>query len=266
MTRFRGTVEYDGHDFYGWQRQSGRRTVQGVLEDALAEVTGAPTAVVGAGRTDVGVHAVGQVVHFDSLWEHADGVLQRALNAVLPRDVALVSVGVAPDDFHARYSAVRRSYRYALWRGAVRSPLRRRTSLHVPHALSVAAMTDAAARFVGAHDLAAFGTPPVRGGTTVRRIDRCAVEAEGPELWIEVDGNAFLRHQVRRMVGVLLDVGRGWYPPEAVGRALSGEVAAVRPRRVPAHGLTLMAVHYPSGADGVDGARVDMDTRTGSGR
>ncbi len=266
MTRFRATVEYDGHDYYGWQRQAGRRTVQGTLEDGLADVTGARTAVVGAGRTDVGVHAVGQVMHFDSSWDHAGSVLQRALNAVLPRDVAVAGVGTVPDAFHARFDAVRRSYRYVLWRGAVRSPLRRRTSLHVPHALSVEAMRDAAARFVGAHDLAAFGTPPVKGGTTVRRIDRCTVEVVGAEVWIEVEGNAFLRHQVRRMVGVLLDVGRGWCAPDAVTRALAGETAAVKPRRVPAHGLTLMAVWYPPAVEGALGAPANMDTRIGSGR
>lgn len=244
--RFRAVVEYDGLDFEGWQRQPGRRTVQGVIEAGLASVSARPVAVVGAGRTDRGVHATGQVAHFDMEWMREADVLQRAMNAVLPRDVALDALQPASDAFHARFSAVGRSYVYRLWRGEVRSPLRRRVTLHVPQPMSLAAMRAAAERFVGEHDFAAFGVPVIPGGTTTRRIDSCEIRANVLDEWqVHVDGNAFLRHQVRRMVGVLIDVGRGRYPPEAVTDALAGDRTAVKPRRVPAQGLTLTAVRYP---------------------
>jgi tRNA pseudouridine38-40 synthase len=243
--RYRADIEYDGTEFFGWQRQAGPRTVQGALEAALQSVTGRPAAVIGAGRTDVGVHATGQVAHFDSDWRRPTEDLVRAVNAVLPPDVALRGLAEAAAGFHARYDAIGRSYRYRLLVAARRSPLARRTSFHLGPPLAVPEMADAAARFVGVHDFVAFGQALTAGGPTVRRIERCTVRADGRDIWIEVDGNAFLRHQVRRMVGALIDVGQGRMPPDAIGRALAGEIDAIRPRRVPAQGLTLVAVRYP---------------------
>jgi tRNA pseudouridine38-40 synthase len=251
--RYRATIAYDGTDFWGWQRQVARRTVQGELEAALSAISGNPAAVVGAGRTDIGVHATGQVAHFDIEWAHSPEALAHAVNAALARDVAVWQVAEAAPDFHARFHAIGRRYRYTLWVAPVRSPLARRTSLHVPQPLAVEAMADAAARFVGAHDLGAFGRALTPGGPTVRRIERCAVRRVGDYIWIDVDGNAFLRHQVRRMVGVLLDVGRGRTSPEAVSRALGAEPGAVKPRRVPAQGLTLVAILYGAGDEGHPG-------------
>jgi len=248
--RYRAVIEYDGADFFGWQRQTRRRSIQGVLEDTVAAVAGAPVTVVGAGRTDTGVHATGQVAHFDTDWARAAGELQRAINARLPRDVAVCALAPVAPAFHARHDAIGRCYLYRLWQAPVRSPLARRRALHVPAPLAIDAMSDAAARFVGVYDLATFGRPLTPGGTTIRRIDRCEVRAEGPRVWVEVDGNAFLRHQVRRMVGVLVDVGRGRCEPDAVSRALAGDRGAVRPRRVPPQGLTLVAVRYPPQVDG----------------
>lgn len=243
--RYRATIEYDGTDFFGWQRQPDRRSVQGVLEAAISGVTGEPVTVVGAGRTDIGVHAIGQVAHFDSLWGRGAEALARAINAALPRDAAVWDLSVAADAFHARHDAVARTYVYTLVVQPTRSPLLRRGALSVAPPLDVERMADAAARFVGAYDLAAFGRPMTPGGPTVRRVDRCAVRRDGRRVWVEVTGNAFLRHQVRRMVGVLVDVGRGRCEPEAVGRALAGEAGAVKPRSVPPQGLVLVAVRYP---------------------
>lgn len=252
--RYRAVIEYDGTEFYGWQRQAGPRTVQGALEAALQMLTGHPVAVIGAGRTDIGVHATGQVAHFDSEWGRSTEALVKAVNAVLPPDVVLRSLAETAPDFHARYDAVGRVYRYHLYVATLRSPMARRTSFHLVPPLGVPVMAEAAMRFVGVHDFAAFGRALTAGGPTLRRIDRCTVRADGPDIWIEVDGNAFLRHQVRRMVGALIDVGQGRARPDAVSGALAGEVGAIRPRRVPAQGLTLVAVRYPVEDGGVRAA------------
>lgn len=253
----RATIEYDGTDFVGWQRQADRRSVQGTLEAALTTVHGRDIRMVGSGRTDAGVHAVGQVAHFDTPWVRTIDELLRAVNAVLPRDVAVLDVAIAPEGFHARHSATARAYAYTLWVRPIRSPLERRRSLHLPKPLALDRMIEAAGHFVGTHDFAAFGRPMQPGGSTLRRLDRLSVSQDGPRISIEVVGNAFLRHQVRRMVGVLIDVGRGQCEPGAIAKTFAGEHGAVKPRRVPAQGLVLTAVHYPPD--------VDMQLRTRAG-
>lgn len=251
----RARVAYDGGAFDGWQRQPGRRTVQGVLEAALAAITGEEARIIGAGRTDTGVHAAGQVVHFDTRWMDSLGSLERALNAVLPRDVAVRSIGIAPPGFHARHSAISRRYRYRLWCRRVRHPLVRRTSLHVAAPLDVAAMAAAAARLVGSRDFRAVGRPVGDSSVTVRRLERLAVEARGAVVDLRFEGNAFLRHQVRRTVGLLIDVGRGKWPPDVVDAVLAGRPGAPVAWRAPAWGLTLTGVSYPS--DAMFGGRAD---------
>lgn len=244
--RYRARVAYDGGAFGGWQRQARRPSVQATLEGVIGALVGAPVAVVGAGRTDAGVHAIGQVIHFDAEWGHSPAALGQAINAGLPREVALHEVAPAAPGFHARHDAIGRRYIYNLWVAGDRPPpFLRRTVLPVAKALCVSDMIEAARRFEGTHDLAAFGAPMRPGGVTVRRIDRCGLRARPPWVAIEVAGNAFLRHQVRRMVGVLLDVGRGASSPEAVSAALAGDPRAVKPRRVPPQGLVLVAVRYP---------------------
>mgnify|MGYP001158821283 FL=1 len=238
-------MAYDGGAFDGWQRQPGRRTVQGVLEAALYEITGEAARVVGAGRTDTGVHATGQVVHVDIDWTDTPRALRRAWNAVLARDVAVRSLGVAPDGFHARHSATSRRYRYVVWCHPVRHPLLRRTSLHVAAPMDVDAMADAAARLVGSRDFAAFGRPVGHSPITVRRLDRLEVFACGSRIEVRLEGNAFLRHQVRRTVGLLIDVGRGRWRPGVVDDVLAGVPGAPVAWRAPAWGLTLTGVSYP---------------------
>ena len=219
--------------------------MQGSLEAAILAVTGQDVQVVGAGRTDTGVHATGQVAHFDIRWNDPAAVLLAALNATLDRDVAVTWIAPAPAGFHARYSAIGRAYRYTLWIGPVRSPLHRRTSLHVAKPLVVAWMADAAGRLEGEHDFGGFGRPMNAGGGTVRRMDRCQVRSEDHWIVFDLEANAFLRHQVRRTVGLLLDVGRGRLPPEAVESVLARAPDAPVPRKVPAQGLCLVAVRYP---------------------
>lgn len=244
-SRLRCVVAYDGTDFAGWQRQHDARTVQGALESALLAVSGAAAAVVGAGRTDAGVHASGQVAHFDTSWDRTWAGLERALNAALPRDVAVTGVRPAPAAFHARHSAVSRAYRYTVWSGPVRSPLARRTSLHVPAALDERAMAEAGATLVGTHDFGAFGRPADDDRSSVRRLERCTVARDGWWVRFEFEADAFLRHQVRRMVGLLLDIGRGRLAVGAARAALWRSTEAPVARRVAPQGLELVAVRYP---------------------
>lgn len=241
--RFRALIEYDGAEFAGWQRQAGRRTVQGCLEQAVLEITGTPANVVGAGRTDARVHATGQVAHFDSETERSSAQLLRALNAVLPRDVAVRALERVPGHFHARYSALARTYRYRLLVDPVRCPTQRLSSWHVgPTDLD--AMRQASARLVGVHDFCSLGRPTKPGGSTMREVRRIELVAQGPVVELVVEANAFLRHQVRRMTGLLVEVGRGRKTAADVADLMVGEVV-VPARRAPPQGLFLEAVDYP---------------------
>jgi tRNA pseudouridine38-40 synthase len=255
----RATVAYDGTDFVGFQWQTHERSVQGVLEAALAQVCGvrpdeAPSRVIGAGRTDAGVHAVGQVIGFLAAWRHPLGEMQRALNAVLPKDVAVLALEAAAPGWHPRFSAVRRHYRYAVLNRPVRSPLDRRYTHLVAQPLDVTAMNAGAALLVGEHDFAAFGQPMVRRGTTddgtehrgstVRCLEAAAWQQDGDRLAFDVTGNAFLRGMVRSLTGTLLRVGLGLWPPERVGEILAGCNRAQAAPPAPACGLCLMRVDY----------------------
>lgn len=241
--RYRATVEYDGCDFLGFQCQARGRTVQGELEEAIQRVTQQQVRISAAGRTDAGVHAIGQVVAFSVEWRHALGDLQRALNAVLPADVAISECCVARPDFHPRYDALWRRYRYTVWNTPVRSPLLRRYAYHVAETLDVPAMRAASRHLIGRHDFAAFGTP-THGMSTIREVMQVDWLSESPRLIFEVTGNAFLRHMVRTLVGTLVQVGRGLRSTDDVAALLeSGERAAAGPP-VPAAGLCLIKVGY----------------------
>jgi tRNA pseudouridine38-40 synthase len=259
--RLRAVVEYDGTDFVGWQRQSDARTVQGEIEEGIRAVTGEVTKVVGAGRTDSGVHASGQVAHFDTIWKREAEELALALNANIASDVAVKALSVAPPGFHARHSATGRVYRYDLHFEKVRSPLRRRYSLYVPADVDVDLIRDAAVHLMGSHDFAGFGRPLTRGGPTVRRIERFEVIRTREGVACVVAGNAFLRHQVRRMVGLLVDIGRGALPSDAVRGVLDREPDAPVARTLGPQGLTLLEVVYPPDAElGSEMALWGLDT------
>ncbi len=245
LCRYRLEIEYDGEGFFGWQKQAQRRTVQGVLETAMAELTGEVAPVVGAGRTDAGVHALGQVAHVDITWRRSARELQQALNAHLPADVAIVAATEAAVDFHARYSATARRYEYWIWNSPVRPVLKRRVYWHVAAPLDDEAMACGARQYIGEHDFGAFGRPLTAGGSTIRRVIDCSVGRADQRCVVRVTGNAFLRQQVRRMVGLLVDAGRGRVAPDVVATCLRREATAPRPRLAPAHGLVLVAVDYP---------------------
>ncbi len=241
--RFRARVEYDGTDFYGFQVQATERTVQGEIERALEAVTGTGTRVVGAGRTDRGVHARGQVVSFSAVWQHGLSDLHRALNAVLAADVAILELDRAPEGFHPRFSALRRAYRYTILNQQWPSPLERRMAWHVPGELDLDRMVEASRGLIGTQDFGTFGQPP-QGENTVRTVFRAAWQVDGARLWFDIEANAFLYRMVRSIVGTLVQVGRGKLLPQEVTSFLRARDRSLVKQVAPAHGLCLMQVDY----------------------
>jgi tRNA pseudouridine38-40 synthase len=239
--RLSAIVEYDGTDFEGFQVQARKRTVQGELERALHKITGEKIRVTGAGRTDTGVHAIGQGVHFDTTWNRPPKVLQRALNAVLPNDIAIRTLVQVPEDFSARYSAQNRTYRYTILNQAIRSPLAERYALAISEPLDADAMNSAAQYLIGEHDFGAFGTPP-RGDNTVREVYHAQVTREGARVLTKIKANAFLYRMMRRIVGTLILVGKGTLSITEFREVLEKKRRAGQ--SVPPHGLCLIAVNY----------------------
>ena len=242
--RYRGTIEYDGTDFLGYQIQAVGRTVQGELEKSLAQVTGTAIRVDGAGRTDAGVHALGQVIAFNAIWRHTLTDLHRALNATLPHDIVVRDLKIAEDGFHPRFSALSRSYRYTIINQPWPSALQRRYAHHVREPLDVAAMRAASQYLLGSHDFASFGQPP-QGEITVREVTQADWLVEGKRFIFDITANAFLYRMVRTIVGTLLQVGMGRLAPTEVEQILAAHDLTRSAAPAPAHGLCLMRVVYP---------------------
>jgi tRNA pseudouridine38-40 synthase len=237
--RYRATVEYDGTEFAGFQVQPGARTVQGELEAALARLQGGIRQPVdGAGRTDAGVHAAGQVIAFTYTGALSAEALTEALNGTLPPDVAVRDVRRAPARFHPRYAARYREYRYTVWNGP-RSPLRERTALWVRTPLDTDAMARAATAFEGRRDFSAFGGADPQ---PVRTVHSVRVRRDGDAVTIDVRADAFLRGMVRRMVAALLAVGKGRIAEADVAEALRADRPALGGAAAPARGLCLRRV------------------------
>jgi len=245
LTRYRAILAYDGTDYHGFQRQAPERepTIQGEVERALEKIGQDGVAVVGSGRTDAGVHAAGQVIAFEAEWRHSLVDLQRALNATLPSDIAVLQVAEAALDFHPRYSAVSREYVYTIYNAPVRHPLYRRYALHVAEPLDVAMMDAAAARLVGERDFAAFGLPTT-GEATVRRMIQAECRCEAPFVWVDLEASGFLYRMARGIVGTLLAVGRGAMTLEQFDAVLESRDRSCAQAPVPPHGLCLMRVNY----------------------
>ncbi len=250
--RYRAVVAYDGTPYYGFQRQAGDTpTVQGTLESALARVTQQAITVLGAGRTDTGVHAAGQVIAFDAEWRHTPHDLWRALNANLPDTVAVQSLEVAPKGFHPRYDARSRTYEYTLYVAPVRHPLLDRYAWHVPASapLDLVAMQRAAESLVGVHDFAAFGQP-TQGECTIREVMRsefAVTTGRTPREQViryTIEGNAFLYRMVRRVVGALVRVGRGDVSLEEFAAVFEAAQGDWPNQTAPPHGLCLIEVIY----------------------
>ena len=207
IARYRALIEYDGTDYYGYQRQREEfRTIQGELERVLGRLARKPVAVTGAGRTDSGVHALGQVISFTIEWRHGVDALKRALNADLPGDIVAYHVEEATATFHPRYDARRRAYQYVVHNAPIRSPLRRLHSWNIRQPLDLNGMNEAAAFLVGEHDFATFGLPP-QGKNTVRELFEARWRQSNEFLLFSVVANAFLYRMVRSLVGSLVNVG-----------------------------------------------------------
>ena len=239
-------IEYDGTDFAGWQLQPNGRSVQEVIEAALAELLGEPVRLHSAGRTDAGVHARAMPAHFATDSGLPLRAFRDGLNRLLPPDVAVFEAYEMPADFHARYGARQKWYRYTIDRRGVRSPLSGRRAWQLRGELDLEAMREAARRLAGEHDFAAFRTSGCAAKSTVRRIDAIDLVEEGTLLHIDVRGSGFLRNMVRMLVGTLVEIGRGKRPASDISRLLAGESGLRSGPTAPAHGLCLMAVNYPS--------------------
>ena len=238
-------VEYEGTNYHGFQYQSNARSIQEELEKAIARFTNERPRVQGAGRTDAGVHALGQVVAFETASTHEEEVFVRALNYHLPEDIAVKAAYRTDCKFDPRRSALSRRYGYTINCSPTHSPLRRRTSLHLHGPLSVGKMRKAAKTLVGTHDFARFAGPPGSAGAgTVREIYEAKVNRKGEMVTFEVEANAFLPHQVRRMAGALVDVGRGSLGLDEFTTTVDVGACDYVPPALPAKGLCLLNVKY----------------------
>lgn len=246
MMRWALGVEYDGTHFCGWQAQPGLKTVQGELQAALSHVADAPIELICGGRTDAGVHAAGQVVHFDTAVRRSARAWALGANAHLPRQLSVAWATPVPDFFHARFSALRRHYRYTFFNRATRSALHGATSTWVAQPLDVAAMQAGADHLIGEHDFSAFRAAECQSRSPVRRIDSLTVQRDGPFVHIDISANAFLHHMVRNIAGLLVEVGRGERPPAQVAELLAGRDRRLNAPTAPPQGLCLRRIDYPS--------------------
>ena len=247
---FKLTLQYDGTDFHGWQMQGEQRTVQGELTRVLALLDGRGVVVHGAGRTDAGVHALAQVANANLQREITPDKLRAAMNGNLARDVRVIRVEAAPDDFHARFSAKGKTYRYRIFNAPFMSPFWRRYAHHEARRLDIERMERAAHLFVGEHDWTAFSAAQseaktrVRNLTTLEIAEHWSERGQGRLVDMTMSANGFLRYMVRAIAGTLLSVGRGEMDEEQIQRAISGGDRALAGETAPACGLTLVHVHY----------------------
>ncbi|MBC8171908.1 MAG: tRNA pseudouridine(38-40) synthase TruA [Anaerolineae bacterium] len=244
--KYRAILAYDGTAYQGFQRQAeGIPTIQAAVEQAIKTVTQQVVTVNGAGRTDAGVHAAGQVITFAVDWRHHHQVLLQALNARLPDDIVLqMLVEELNDKFHPRFSAQSRSYNYNVLQTVHRQPLLRNRAWYVRSKLDADVMQAAAKLLVGEHDFATFGQPP-QGENTVRLVFRSDWQIQPEMLIYHIEATAFLQHMVRRMVGMLVDVGRGWLTLKQFEDRFRRADLSLAKTIAPPQGLTLEAVRYP---------------------
>jgi tRNA pseudouridine38-40 synthase len=239
-------IEYDGTDFFGWQRLAHGPSVQGVVERAVSSVAAHPVEVVCAGRTDAGVHARCQVVHFDSGALRSERAWTLGTNSNLPPSVAVRWARVVAEDFHARYAARARRYRYRILNRPVRAALDARHVAWERVPLDLAAMQRATVALIGEHDFSAFRTVACQARSPSRRVSEIAIARSGEEVVIEIEANAFLHHMVRNIVGSLLPIGRGTQRPEWLAELLAGRDRSKAGPTAPPQGLTFLGPRYPA--------------------
>jgi len=246
MPSYRITIAYDGGPFAGWQRQTNGTSIQGLIEDALRDLDDREVTIHGAGRTDAGVHAFAQVASFTLVRDDvAPDVVVRSLNAKLPPEIRVRSAELVPASFHARFSARSKRYRYRLWHADVLNPFERAFAWHVFGPLDIPAMAEAARYVRGRHDFAAFQTVGGASGPTEREITLSGITSNDEGLILyEIEGDGFLRHMVRAIVGTLMEVGRGRKPPEWMRDVIASRDRAQAGSTAPAHGLFLVRIDY----------------------
>jgi tRNA pseudouridine38-40 synthase len=244
MRTLKITLAYDGTRLVGWQRQAEGDSVQGLLEDALTRFEGAPVTVHGAGRTDAGVHALGQVASVQLTCGHDAATLTRALNAQLPQDVRVLAVEDVSPGFHARFNARSKTYRYQIRHGTIADPFERAYVWHMPEQLRVDAMQAGAAALVGTHDFAAFRSIGSPTRDSVRTVTQSTLTDADGRMVFEISGDGFLRHMVRAIVGTLVEIGRGFREPESIAALVRGSARGDAGPTAPPQGLFLVRVDY----------------------
>jgi tRNA pseudouridine38-40 synthase len=243
--RVAAVIEYDGTDYAGWQSQAHATSIQDAVQAALSFVAGHPVVAICAGRTDAGVHAVGQVIHFDTHVLRTPRAWVLGANTRLSPSIAFQWAGEVTAGFHARHRAVRRIYRYAILNRSARSALQRTRAAWIHRPLDAAAMNEAAQALIGEHDFSAFRSIECQSKTPVRRVDTIEVSREGDYIWLEIKATAYLHHMVRNIVGTLLDVQRGPDPRAAMTKVLMSADRRYAGATAPAAGLFLWRVEYP---------------------
>jgi tRNA pseudouridine38-40 synthase len=247
MARYRLTVEYDGGPYVGFQAQAKGRSIQGELERAILAFSGETIRIHGAGRTDTGVHAMGQVVHFDLAKDWRAEVVMNAMNAhLVPAPIVVLAVEAVSDDFHARFSAIGRRYLYRILARPGPPALERARVWHLKTPLDAEAMAEGAERLVGAHDFTTFRDAACQAKSPVKTLDAATVSRVGEELRVTFAARSFLHRQVRSMVGSLVEVGRGRWSPDDVAAALEAKDRSRCGPVAPAQGLYLTEVIYPA--------------------
>lgn len=245
MTRYRAIIAYDGTDFSGFQRQTNARSVQGEIESAIERVIGEPVETIGAGRTDAGVHATGQVIAFDAPnWRHNSVDLHRAINSVLPMDIAVSELESCDKHFHPRFDAVSRVYEYVVLVTQQRQPLWRRVTWQVSYALDLALMNEAATELIGEHNFATFGSPTI-GESTVRTVLRADWQMSDLQRFVfTIEANGFLFRMVRRLTMALVQIGSGRINRQVFVNAFKSCDSNQITGAAPASGLCLVKVKY----------------------
>ncbi|MFO8048132.1 MAG: tRNA pseudouridine(38-40) synthase TruA [Desulfosudaceae bacterium] len=245
MANFKLTIEYDGSGYHGWQRQKGDVTIQETLEEALATMAGQPVKLAGSGRTDAGVHALAQTASFHCQTRLRPENFKNGLNSLLPDDIVVTGCELAPDDFHARYSAVKKTYHYWIFNHPEPTAIWRRYVWHIRQPLNVEAMKQALAMLVGEHDFKSFESSGSPRSSTVRRILEAAVtEKRNSCLRIEITADGFLRYMVRNIIGTLAEIGRGKRAAATMPTVLAARDRSRAGATAPAGGLFLVKVFY----------------------
>lgn len=245
MTRWALGVEYDGTHYCGWQQQPGMRTIEAALAEAIGHVADQPISLVCGGRTDAGVHALGQVVHLDTTAIRSPRAWVLGVNANLDSSLSVSWARAVPDHFHARFSALRRHYRYSIFNRSARSAWHGQRSAWVQARLDVEAMQQGGDVLRGEHDFSAFRAAECQSRSPIRRLDTLTVTREGDLVHIDVTANAFLHHMVRNIAGLLISVGRGERPIEQVRAILEGRDRRKNAPTAAPEGLCLRAIEYP---------------------